>query len=235
MSLRCGEGRKKMNQVKSILKVSEQGVSRPYLCTDEEDRVRWCKGSHTGFRSVISEWICACMARRLGLPIPDFAILSLDVAMAVRMSLTSSNISSNRSAETVTAFLSAVTAPPERTALGMITSRRRVGAVQERQPQRTQAAAVPVLNHVKTDTTAATHLPPGAARNAGRRRDIDAPWGFFIAVRHQICKREIRPRSRDLSLDLRWNAGRKRRVNVRGFARDGFTLPEPEEACEPQN
>ena len=76
-----GPKEKKMDQVKSILKVSEQGVSRPYLCTDEEDRVRWCKGSHTGFRSVISEWICACMARRLGLPIPDFAILSLDVAM----------------------------------------------------------------------------------------------------------------------------------------------------------
>ena len=70
-----------MNQVKSILKVSEQGVSRPYLCTDEDDRIRWCKGCHTGFRSVISEWICACMARRLNLPIPDFAILNLDVAI----------------------------------------------------------------------------------------------------------------------------------------------------------
>lgn len=32
------------------MKVSEQGVSRPYLCTDEEDRIRWCKGCHTGFR-----------------------------------------------------------------------------------------------------------------------------------------------------------------------------------------
>ena len=70
-----------MSQVKSILKVSEQGVSRPYLCTDEEDRIRWCKGCHTGFRSVISEWVCACIARRLGLPIPDFAILKLDVDM----------------------------------------------------------------------------------------------------------------------------------------------------------
>ena len=38
-----------MTQVKSILKVSEQGVSRSYLCTDEEDRIRWRKGCHTGF------------------------------------------------------------------------------------------------------------------------------------------------------------------------------------------
>ena len=30
---------------------------------------------------VKSIWICACIARRLGLPVPDFAILKLDVAM----------------------------------------------------------------------------------------------------------------------------------------------------------
>lgn len=69
-----------MERVKSILKVSEQGVSRPYLCTDENDGVRWCKGSHTGLRSLISEWICARLARRMGLPVPDFAILKLDVS-----------------------------------------------------------------------------------------------------------------------------------------------------------
>ena len=69
---------KSMERVKSILKVSEQGVSKPYLCTDEKDGVRWCKGNHTGLRSVISEWICARLARQLGLPVPDFAILKLD-------------------------------------------------------------------------------------------------------------------------------------------------------------
>lgn len=69
-----------MERIKSILKVSEQGVSKPYLCTDEQDGVRWCKGSHTGLRSLVSEWICARLARRLGLPIPDFAILKLDVS-----------------------------------------------------------------------------------------------------------------------------------------------------------
>ena len=69
-----------MKRVKSILKVSEQGVSRPYLCVDESGGIRWCKGCHTGIRSVVSEWICARLANQLGLPVPDFAILKLDVS-----------------------------------------------------------------------------------------------------------------------------------------------------------
>ena len=44
-------------------------------------RVRWCKGSHTGLRSVISEWICARLARQLGLPVPDFSIMKLNLEL----------------------------------------------------------------------------------------------------------------------------------------------------------
>ena len=44
-------------------------------------RVRWCKGNHTGLRSVISEWICARLARQLGLPVPDFSIMKLDLEL----------------------------------------------------------------------------------------------------------------------------------------------------------
>ncbi len=70
-----------MERIKTILKVSEQGVSRPYVCEDEEARVRWCKGNHTGLRSVMSEWICANLARELGLPVPDFDIMKLDISV----------------------------------------------------------------------------------------------------------------------------------------------------------
>lgn len=68
-----------MRHIESILKVSEQGVSRPFLCKDEDGRVRWCKGSHTGFRSLVSEWLCGCLAREIGLPIPPFEIFRLDL------------------------------------------------------------------------------------------------------------------------------------------------------------
>ena len=65
-------------KVARILRVSEQGVSRPYVCEDEAGRLRWCKGNHTGIRAVICEWICARLAVRLELPVPEPAILRLD-------------------------------------------------------------------------------------------------------------------------------------------------------------
>lgn len=70
-----------MNRIKSILKISEQGVSRPYLCSDESGGIRWCKGCHTGFRAIVSEWICARLAGALGLPVPEFEIMRLDVSV----------------------------------------------------------------------------------------------------------------------------------------------------------
>lgn len=67
-----------MRRIESIIKISEQGISRPFLCKDEDGGIRWCKGSHTGFRSLVSEWICANLARAVNLPVPDFAIFQLD-------------------------------------------------------------------------------------------------------------------------------------------------------------
>ena len=65
-------------EVLQIVRVSDQGVSRPYQCYDEKGVLRWCKGNHTGLRSLLSEWICARVARQLGLPVPAFDILRLD-------------------------------------------------------------------------------------------------------------------------------------------------------------
>ena len=61
--------------------MSDQGVSRPYLCYDESGVLRWCKGNHTGLRSLMSEWVCARIARELGLPVPAGDILRLDPAL----------------------------------------------------------------------------------------------------------------------------------------------------------
>ena len=65
-------------QIRQIVRISDQGVSRPYQCYDEEGTLRWCKGNHTGIRSLLSEWICARVAQRLGLPVPACDILRLD-------------------------------------------------------------------------------------------------------------------------------------------------------------
>ena len=65
-------------QIRQIVRVSDQGVSRPYQCFDGEGKLRWCKGNHTGIRSLLSEWICARVAQRLGIPVPACDILRLD-------------------------------------------------------------------------------------------------------------------------------------------------------------
>lgn len=61
--------------------MSDQGVSQPYQCYDENGVLRWCKGNHTGLRSLMSEWVCARIARELGLPVPACDILRLDPAL----------------------------------------------------------------------------------------------------------------------------------------------------------
>ena len=68
-------------QIRQIVRVSDQGVSRPYQCYDENGVLRWCKGNHTGLRSLIAEWVCARIARELGVPVPACGILRLDPAM----------------------------------------------------------------------------------------------------------------------------------------------------------
>lgn len=67
-------------QIQQIVRVSDQGVSRPYQCYDEMGALRWCKGNHTGLRSLMAEWMCARIARELGLPVPACDILRLDPA-----------------------------------------------------------------------------------------------------------------------------------------------------------
>lgn len=65
-------------RVKHIVGVSDQGVSRPYQCHDENGELRWCKGNHTGLRAIMSEWLCARMGQSLDLPVPPCDVLYLD-------------------------------------------------------------------------------------------------------------------------------------------------------------
>lgn len=65
-----------MQQIEAIVRMSEQGVTHPFRCCAVGGEW-WCKGWHTGIRSLVREWVCANLARSLGLPIPDFAILEV--------------------------------------------------------------------------------------------------------------------------------------------------------------
>lgn len=54
-----------------------QGKSDPYLCVGENNAEYIVKGLGSRRHSQISEWICANLALRLGLPIPDFTLVDI--------------------------------------------------------------------------------------------------------------------------------------------------------------
>ena len=63
-----------MLQMREIRKLSEQGCTQPFLCLDENGVSYWCKGCFAGLNSLRNEWICGNLAKKMGLPVPEFAI-----------------------------------------------------------------------------------------------------------------------------------------------------------------
>jgi hypothetical protein len=72
--------------ITEVLRRSEQGVLRPFLCVGDNGRQYFVKGRRAGSSSLIAEWVCGNLGRRLGLPIPEFEIV------AVPMELVSSSV-----------------------------------------------------------------------------------------------------------------------------------------------
>lgn len=62
-------------QIVEILHRSEQGMTRPFLCRCEDDQLYYVKGSFAGRRSLLCEWLAGHLARAVGLPLPEFAIV----------------------------------------------------------------------------------------------------------------------------------------------------------------
>lgn len=58
-----------------ILERSDGGITRPFLCRCEDDQLYFVKGRSAGTRSLLCEWMAGSLARAMGLPVPDFAIV----------------------------------------------------------------------------------------------------------------------------------------------------------------
>lgn len=56
-----------------IIKRSDQGVTRPFLCRCDDGHLYYVKGRSAGSRSLLCEWSAGHLAQALGLPIPPFA------------------------------------------------------------------------------------------------------------------------------------------------------------------
>ncbi len=63
--------------VTEIVRRLEQGMTRPFLVRAENDALYVAKGRETTQRGLIAEWICAHLAKTLGLSIPEFTLLDV--------------------------------------------------------------------------------------------------------------------------------------------------------------
>ena len=66
-----------MLTVTEVLGRSEQGMTRPFICKTEDGRLWYVKGKYAGQRSLCCEWVAGCLAERMALPIPEFAIVNV--------------------------------------------------------------------------------------------------------------------------------------------------------------
>ena len=63
--------------IQTVNQKSEQGHSEPFLCTAANGEEYFVKGKLSGRTSQINEWLCACMAEAIGLPIAPFTLLEI--------------------------------------------------------------------------------------------------------------------------------------------------------------
>ncbi|WP_295434190.1 HipA family kinase [uncultured Thiodictyon sp.] len=63
--------------ISEVLKRSEQGVTRPFICRGDDELIYFVKGIGAGRRSQICEWIAANLGHALEIPIPPFAIVEV--------------------------------------------------------------------------------------------------------------------------------------------------------------
>lgn len=61
-------------KIVEIIRRSEQGVTRPFVCRGDDGAIYWVKGNGAGATALCNEWIGGCLAHSIGLPIPRFVL-----------------------------------------------------------------------------------------------------------------------------------------------------------------
>ncbi|WP_341859874.1 HipA family kinase [Qipengyuania sp. GPGPB31] len=70
-----------MIETLSVIEVIDpiaSGMTEPYRCRLSDDNLYAVKGRQALIKGLISETVCAHLARKMGIPIPDFAIAHID-------------------------------------------------------------------------------------------------------------------------------------------------------------
>lgn len=64
-------------QIVEVIRRSEQGVTKPFICRGDDGHVYFVKGRGAGRRSLICEWIAGKLGLGIGLPIAPFSIVDV--------------------------------------------------------------------------------------------------------------------------------------------------------------
>lgn len=64
-------------EIDEVLRRSEQGATEPYICRGANGKLYFVKGKGAGYDSLVKEWIAGQLAKAMGLPIPNFEIVSV--------------------------------------------------------------------------------------------------------------------------------------------------------------
>lgn len=67
--------------IEEILRRSEQGVTRPFVCRGDDGALYYVKGIGAGRRSQICEWVSAQLATAFGLPVAEYALAEVPVEL----------------------------------------------------------------------------------------------------------------------------------------------------------
>ncbi|RLJ21980.1 hypothetical protein DJ031_01755 [bacterium endosymbiont of Escarpia laminata] len=64
-------------EIVEVLRRSEQGATRPFICRGDDGEIYFVKGLDAGRRSQICEWIAGRLAVLMGLPVAPFAFVEV--------------------------------------------------------------------------------------------------------------------------------------------------------------
>lgn len=64
-------------EIVEIIRRSEQGVTKPFICRGNDGVTYIVKGKNVGYRALCCEWVAGQLAETIGLPIPKMAIASV--------------------------------------------------------------------------------------------------------------------------------------------------------------
>lgn len=68
-------------QIVEILRRSQQGATRPFICRGEDEALYFVKGRGAGSDSLIAEWVAGRLAEVMGIPIAPFRLVWVPEAL----------------------------------------------------------------------------------------------------------------------------------------------------------